>query len=703
MRSMRKATSIAMSFLLVGLICVPAPAMTALADEISSGTPDPQATESTETAISETAAPTTTVGAENPTSATEATEDSDSAETEGEATDPGTATTQATTDNADDTDEPAGVTTPEELASAFAAANAQANGITYEITLGADIATSDLLSLESGKSMTIDGAEHTIILAGTSAIQKTGSGTLSLTGNLTINASPDHSGSMIIIDGGTLDMSSGTTIEGNGISNTEFGGGINITNKATLNMAGGTIRNCAATTGGGIYASGATINMSGDALVEGCVANGNGTSINGCGAGVFLNKAPSRATTTLLNMSDDATIKDNAAAAKGGGVFVENVTELVMSGNSLIWHNSAHVGGGVMDYGIAKMGAVYDNSAVVGGDDICAADTGQMQVGPVDPSWVLSKTGTNVTGWYYDGYREYTDDSGNATVDERRWVPDDGHGNADAYVQEYAPTQSLDSSRPSLKAGAPVVEIPGAYLDVLWENQDGTVLYRMDDVKKDAAPAADEYGKLSGNADPTEPDTEDGYKHVFTGWFKTQPTIDEIIYIANYRLEAPQPPSEAAETHTLRVHYVDESGHTVAPDHVQTVHKGDAYSVPSPKVDGYEPDRESVDGTTPDGDVTEKVTYHKAAQSPSDDPATDPTDAGVTDDSSGSGNSAGDASDNGGSDANSTQGTASAEPSKSGMLQQTGDEATKIISGLGVASLIAAAAMFIAGRRRARQ
>lgn len=718
---MKKIGAVVLSVILAGFICMPVSATAALAQDAQGELDAPAAQPvSGEDATDETSSA-------DVTALVAASTDSQPDDAATIAPEPDPATTDATanvtaapdTDAVNDTDANTGttdasadtdatptsnVTTADELQAAFAAGNSSDSA--YVITLASDIVVSQSLSVNAGRDITINGNGHTITLDGNANISATGAGaTLSLAGALDIDASPSHTGTMLIVDNSaTLDMDSGVSIIGNDAATATYGGGVSVTDKATFNMNGGMIESCAATTGGGVYVgASATFNMTGDAIIQDCNAYGEGTSINGCGAGVFLNRGTAAHPTTM-NMSGSAIIRNNNAQAKGGGIFVENISILNMQDDATIWQNSSHVGGGVMNYGRATMTTIYDNSAVDGGDDICTADTGKMALGPTNPDWVLSKTKTHVTGWYYDGYHKYTDENGDTVVDEHRWVPDDGRNNPDAYTVEYVPTAGFTDEQPSLKAGAPIVE--KQTVTVLWENQDGEVLYKMSDVDADAIPTAGEYNELSGNADPTEPDTPDGYSHEFTGWFKTQPTEGQVVYIANYKLIAPQPVAH----HVVKIHYVDENNNVVAPAYEQDVNDGEGYSVPSPHVDGYTPDKDAVAGTMSGSDVDETVTYHK-----DDDPSVTPHDGnGTPDERTGDNAVVDDPDANGGNEMTPSEAvahygapgdnarTASDDGQNAGTLVQTGDS-----TGIAIAGLLGAAAMasivLVATARKRRQ
>lgn len=413
------------------------------------------------------------------------------------------------------------VNNAQELIDAFASANADASGQEHVIVVANDLSLSTSLTVAKNKTVTIEGNGHKIVLEDSATLGTTG-GTLNLNGELTIEAASSHVKTMVVVEGGTLNMNSGVTITGNG-NNAVSGGAVSVTKKGTFNMNGGVIENCAAQKGGGVYTHYATFNMSGDAVIQNCKATKDGGGVfEDCGSNV--------------TMSGNALVHDNSAAVEGGGVFVENVCYFTMEDNASIIHNSAKIAGGLMNYGEATITTVYDNSASAAGDDITTLGR-KITIAPASTDWVLSSTGTHVTGWYYDGYRAYTDDQGNQAEDHDRWIPDNGHGNTDVHTVEYVPSGAANAEKLSLKAGAPVVASQEEYVNVVWENEDGTVLYTMNDVEADEIPAADEYEQLSGNSDPTEP-AIDGYEHVFNGWTDiSEQGSDEVVYVANYEMK----------------------------------------------------------------------------------------------------------------------------------------------------------------------
>ena len=152
---------------------------------------------------------------------------------------------------------------------------------------------------------------------------------------------------------------------GAGIDNDRsMGGGICITSNCNLTINGGTITNCAARRGGGVYFGGDTFTMSGGSITNCKAGNGggvylesnsgtftmNGGSISGCesngGGGVFIYGHD-----ITFNMSNGS-ITD-CSALNGGGVYLEsNSGTFTMYGGSITnckaTEEGAGYGGGVL-------------------------------------------------------------------------------------------------------------------------------------------------------------------------------------------------------------------------------------------------------------------------------------------------------------------------------------------------------------------
>ena len=150
---------------------------------------------------------------------------------------------------------------------------------------------------------------------------------------------------------------------GAGIDNDRsMGGGICITSNCNLTINGGTIMNCAARQGGGVYFGGDTFTMSGGSITNCKAGNGGGVymtgstfalsggTISGCesngGGGVFVYGSGSTFTMSNGSITD-------CSARNGGGVYLENsLAQFLMSGgkisNCKATEEGAGYGGGVL-------------------------------------------------------------------------------------------------------------------------------------------------------------------------------------------------------------------------------------------------------------------------------------------------------------------------------------------------------------------
>ena len=180
-----------------------------------------------------------------------------------------------------------------------------------KIRLAADTVMTGSVTVDSGKSLTIDLNGHTLTAAANSKAFWIRNGALTIEdsigtgviqGNGTVNG-----------DGGAIWMSSGDS-----------------TNALTL--TGGTIRGFTATDGAGVYMGNGTFKMTGGAIRDCRATDGNGD-----GGGVYVSGGSFEMT--------DGTISTCNATNAGGGVYVSSGT-IEMSGGS-IENCTAHEGAGV--------------------------------------------------------------------------------------------------------------------------------------------------------------------------------------------------------------------------------------------------------------------------------------------------------------------------------------------------------------------
>jgi len=222
--------------------------------------------------------------------------------------------------------------------------------------------------------------------------------TLTLDSNLTLIGRGDNYGNSLILisNGGTLIMNTGNVIKNNANGSNDSGRGGAVQVQGTFTMNGGTITNCTANTGGGVYVryTGSTFTMNGG-TIEKCTAD---AFIGGSGGGVYVD------TSAIFNFND-GTIKENKVAgtsgAYGGGVWTNGTTN--MAGGT-ITENEGGQGGGVFvnPDGTFKMtgGVISKNTATRGG-------------GVFTDGGTINKTAGIIYG--FNGSGELTADSNKAT------------------------------------------------------------------------------------------------------------------------------------------------------------------------------------------------------------------------------------------------------------------------------------------------
>lgn len=220
-------------------------------------------------------------------------------------------------------------------------------------------------------------------------------------------------GGVYIAPGGQLTMTGGNII---GCS-AEFGGGVCIyprqgAEASQFSMSGGSIIGCVASnSGGGVFASG-KFQMSGQAVIRSCTAEG--TSFN-CGGGVYVDGS--------FEMSGEAIIEGCQAISEyayGGGVFVNSSRSFVMSEKAKIegcqaisTPSSPSKGGGVYLANNTKFtlsgSAVIQNCKAVNSDGSGKAYGGGVSADCVkeitlaDSARIVGCTAANGSGLYITG------------------------------------------------------------------------------------------------------------------------------------------------------------------------------------------------------------------------------------------------------------------------------------------------------------
>lgn len=401
-------------------------------------------------------------------------------------------------------------------------------------------------------------------------------GTVNMYDGVTLTGNVNRTG----LGGGAVDIQTGTfNMYGGVISDcystvVTYGGAVCLQG-GTFNMSGGTITGCHEEYNhgrhgfGGAVAVGMTgkadqFNMSGNAVIENCKAE--------YGGGVYINSGS-------MKMSDNAVIRNceaevvNGSGGLGGGVYVNAGATFDMSGNATITANSATDGGGIISWGTVTATTVHNNIASNSGDDIYNAGTITL-ASAKNRNWVLNSDNVVIDGWYYDGHHETgtTDEQGSAVVEKTRWnvsaasATDPNEGTPEpsgsisfrslslmpepAYADEL-PDQSTadDETKPAYaveftNTGNPTNEIMALKaahsattqeedVNVYWDDDNGTVLYELDDVAEDAVPAAGAYNTLTGKDNPTKASDEE-YHYVFAGWDTATETDGDVVYTAEY-------------------------------------------------------------------------------------------------------------------------------------------------------------------------
>ena len=139
-----------------------------------------------------------------------------------------------------------------------------------------------------------------------------------------------YGGGVYIARGGQLTMTGGNII---GCS-AECGGGVYIDSESNskqcqFSMSGGSIAGCVASDiGGGVRASG-TFQMSGQAVIRNCTAEGTTLSI--CGGGVGVSNSSSFVMSGEAKIEGCQAIFNSSGPSYGGGVYVDSSSSFVMS------------------------------------------------------------------------------------------------------------------------------------------------------------------------------------------------------------------------------------------------------------------------------------------------------------------------------------------------------------------------------------
>lgn len=205
-----------------------------------------------------------------------------------------------------------------------------------------------------------------------------------------------YGGGVYIASGGQLTMTGGNII---GCSAT-YGGGVHIDGESgKFSMSGGSIAGCVASnSGGGVCAFG-KFQMSGQAVIRSCTAEGTSFKfgggvwvdgsfemsgeaiIEGCqaiseyayGGGVYVNSSSSFVMSEKAKIERCQAISNSSTPSKGGGVHLSNNTEFTLSGSAVIQNckadnsdDSGKAYGGGVSAACVKEITLEDNASIAG-------------------------------------------------------------------------------------------------------------------------------------------------------------------------------------------------------------------------------------------------------------------------------------------------------------------------------------------------
>jgi uncharacterized repeat protein (TIGR02543 family) len=225
------------------------------------------------------------------------------------------------------------------------------------------------------------GANRTIGLSSNGSLFSVRQGvTLVLDNNITLQGRSNNSRSLVNPDGGTLIMNSGSTITGNTVTNSLYGGGVEVNENGAFTMNGGDIRDNIGNSGGVELYSG-TFTMNDGTISGNYSENGGGVGVRG---------------SSVFTMSG-GTISGNTAT-HGGGVYVSTSGAFDISGGSISGNTADGSGGGVEVFGVFTMsgGAVTGNTASGGGGVAVHGGTFTMSNGTISGNTAANGQGGGV-------------------------------------------------------------------------------------------------------------------------------------------------------------------------------------------------------------------------------------------------------------------------------------------------------------------
>jgi hypothetical protein len=219
-------------------------------------------------------------------------------------------------------------------------------------------------------------------------------GSFTMHNSASINNNTALCGGGVFVDtNGTFTMWGNSKVDSNSVSSGSSGAGVR--SAGTFKMYDNTSvqNNFNAETGGGVFVTDGSFNMSGDSSISNNFADS--------GAGVYIGGGE-------FEMNDDASVSRNIAKIGGGGIFIEGgIGELKMKGSASVSHNSAEgdnsVGGGVFitDNGRFTMESntsIHNNKATDGGGVTIAGTASFTMQGKIHEN-----EATNGGGVYLNG------------------------------------------------------------------------------------------------------------------------------------------------------------------------------------------------------------------------------------------------------------------------------------------------------------
>ena len=207
----------------------------------------------------------------------------------------------------------------------------------------------------------------------------------------TISECEANAGGGLYADNSTVTIKDGTISGCKAVNG--YGGGLYAKNYSTVTIEGGTISGCTtsdAGMGGGLYAYNSTITISG-----GTIENNKATY----GGGVALNNSWINPITNWKVIGNEAYKTKSGNGGIGGGIYLDSVSMVVSDGSNRIYNNQAErhgadicleIGASITLPDAAGMGATYLNS------------------------------GINIDGWYNDNPRYEPSESGERVKELQR-------------------------------------------------------------------------------------------------------------------------------------------------------------------------------------------------------------------------------------------------------------------------------------------